>query len=415
MAFEITMPVVGLMMDTGTITRWLKKEGDAVTKGEEISEMETDKMSSPIEAPADGVLLKILAPEGTELPPGALLGFVGNPGEDVGVLVSGGATRAAVPAQVETPGAFGPGAFEPGTQAATQCEKGGLVRISPLAKKIARDNGLEYSALTGSGPQGRIVRKDVEQALAAVPVVAPIAAPAPVAAVMPCEGDEVIPYSGMRKAVGENMSRSWQVAPRVTHNTNVHIGKLLEVRAMINEGREKEKTVSVTDLLVRVVARSLKLCPFMNASLSGNRIIRHGAINIGVAVAVERGLVVPVIQWADKKTLDQVRAEIRQLAEKARNGGLAAEEMQSGTFTISNLGAYNSVDHFSPIINQPESAILGVGRTVDTLALVNGVVVSRPLMGLSLTFDHRVIDGAPAAEYLRVLMDIIEDPIKYLL
>lgn len=415
MASEITMPVVGLMMDTGTITKWLKKEGDTVTKGEEISEMETEKMSSPIESPADGVLLKIIAPEGSELPPGALLGIIGQPGEDISSF-TGSPVPAIASAQPPTSAPANAVATPVAeTQAVKPAGQVGLVRISPLAKKIARDNGFDYTVLVGSGPQGRIVRKDVEQALASGPVVAPAAVAIPATTIMPQDGDEVIPYSGMRKAIGENMSRSWQVAPRVTHNTSVDIRRLLEVRAMINAGREKENKVSITDLLVRIVAKSLKMCPFMNASLSGNQIIRHGAINVGVAVAVDRGLVVPVIKWADKKNLDQVNAELRQLAGKARDIGLSAEDMQGGTFTISNLGAYNSVDHFSPIINQPESAILGIGRTVDTLALVDGEVVSRPMMGLSLTFDHRVIDGAPAANYLRILMDIIEDPIKYLL
>jgi len=411
-AFEIKMPVVGLMMDTGIITRWIKKEGDVVKKGEEISEMETDKMSSPIEAPGDGVLLKIIAPEGSELPPGALLGIIGQPGEDIGTI-----TSEAAPVELEPGKETALASAKTEAPFLRQIEKVGLVRISPLAKKIAREHDLDYAAITGSGPLGRIVRKDVDQALFAAKPAAAISPTisAPAVADMPQNGDEIIPYTGMRKAIGENMSRSWQIAPRVTHHTSVDISKLKELRTMINESREKENQVSVTDLLIRVVAKSLKLRPFINASLADNQIIRHTAINIGVAVAVERGLVVPVIKDADKKNLDQVHSELRLLAEKAKESRLSAEEMQGGTFTISNLGAYNSVDHFSPIINQPESAILGVGRTVDTLAMEGEIIVSRPTMGLSLTFDHRVIDGAPAAEYLRVLMDIIENPIKYLL
>lgn len=410
MAYEVRMPVVGLMMDQGLLGEWNVNEGDTVKKGDEVCSMETDKMSSPIEAPGDGILLKIVAPAGSELPPGALLGVIGEQGEDISAILA---------KKDEVPDAEGEKKEEAKTENALASVENireekdivkGRVKISPLAKKIALQNEIDYKTLKGTGPQGRIVRKDVEAAIesrnsTAGPSMVRIAA----------AEDSYHPYKGMRKAVGENMLKSWGSVPKVTFSGSVDASTFLAVRRMVNEGAAKEEKISVTDMLVKAAARSLELQPGINASLEGDQILVHGNVNIGVAVAVERGLVVPVLKDANLKSLRQISTELKVLIDKARANKLTAEDMQGGTFTISNLGGYRSVDYFTPIINQPESAILGVGRTVDTPVAVNGNVEIRPMMGLSFAADHRVIDGAPAAEYLRCLMDIIENPMKYLL
>jgi len=382
MAAQITMPKLGLSMKTGTVAKWLKNEGDSVKKGEPVVEIMTEKITNTVEAPEDGVLLKIVAAKGAKLPIGALLGVIGSEGEDITNLLAGATagTAAAVPAA--------PAAGE-------------RVKISPAARKLAEENGIDYRRIKGTGPEGRITREDVERA---------IAEGVPSADDRPAL--EVIPYEGMRRAIGDNMANSWAVAPKVTHHTSVDMSGMLALRKSINNGVKDKDEVSITDLLVKAVARALEMKPKLNATLDGEEIKVLKDINIGVAVALPDGLIVPVVRNANQKSLYQVSKEIKDLAKRARKNKLEPDEMTGGTFTITNLGAYGSVDWFTPIINQPESAILGVGRTVEKPVVVDGQIVIRPMMGLSLAFDHRVIDGAPAAEFLKVLIDLIENPHK---
>ncbi|MCR4441511.1 MAG: dihydrolipoamide acetyltransferase family protein [Peptococcaceae bacterium] len=382
--FEIRMPKMGLTMTTGTVVKWHKKEGDPVKKGEEILDISTEKITNTVEAPADGVLIKIIAPEGTELPIGGLLGLIGSPGEKAGEEISGGIKEAG---------------------------GGERIKITPAAAKLAREMGVDCTLLAGTGPGGRITREDVEKAAAQV---RSVQAPSEGGDKKPVSG-EFIPYTGMRKAIGDNMSRSWATAPKVTHHVSVDVSRLLELRKMINEDLDEMSRVSITDLLIKIAAKALEMKPSINVSLEGGSIKLFKDINIGVAVALENGLVVPVVKNAGKKSLLQVSAKVRELAQKARENRLSLEEMSGGTFTITNLGAYGSVDFFTPIINQPESAILGVGRVVQAPAVIEGQVVPRPMMGLSLAFDHRVIDGAPAAEFLAVLIKMIERPLAAIL
>lgn len=403
---------MGLTMTTGVVVKWLKKEGDAVNKGEELLEIATEKITNTVEAPADGVLLKIVAPEETELPIGGLLGFIGQAGERIelaGVEQQSEKTAQAPEREVyrDSPGERSPGAGE-------------RVKITPAAAKLAKEIGFDYTRLAGTGPGGRITREDVEHAVArAQDFSADSPAEKPVGKETAGPGGaalyDLIPYSGMRKAIGDNMSRSWAAAARVTHHVAVNIAKLLEFRKMINEDLENEGKVSLTDLLIKITARALEIRPDINVSLDGSNIKIMKEINIGVAVALEKGLVVPVVKNANKQSLFQVSAQVRDLARKARENRLSLDEMSGGTFTVTNLGAYGSVDFFTPIINQPESAILGIGRTVETPVVIDGQVTVRPMMGLSLAFDHRVIDGAPAAEFLAVLIKLLEKPAKAVL
>ena len=383
MATVIAMPKLGLSMKTGTVGKWLKKEGDAVKKGEAIVEVMTEKITNKVEAPADGTLLKIVSQKGAKLPVGGLMGVIGEAGEDITAALS----SAGAPA-------------EAGAAAAAPAP-GGKVKISPAARKLAEENGIDYSRITGTGPEGRITREDVENAIAN--------------GVGPAddrEALEVQPYEGMRKAIGDNMANSWTIAPKVTHMVDVDMTGMLALRKSVNEGLSDKEKVSVTALLIKAIARAIEIKPRVNSILDGDQVKTLKEINIGMAVALDDGLIVPPIKNANTKKLNDVNKEVKDLAKRGRKNKLNPDEMVGSTFTITNVGAYNSVDHFTPIINQPEVAILGIGRTIEKPVVVNGQIVIRPMMGLSLAFDHRVVDGAPAAEYLAVLIDLIEHPHK---
>ncbi len=380
MATAIAMPKLGLSMKTGTVGKWLKNEGDAIKSGEPVVEVLTEKITNKVEAPADGILLKIVAPKGTKLPIGGLLGVIGEAGEDISALLA------------EAPAAEGGKA---------PAAAGGKVKISPAARKMAEEQGIDYTRIAGTGPQGRITKEDVEKAIEE--------------GIAPADDRptlEVIPYEGMRKAIGDNMAQSWAVAPKVTHHISVDMTEILALRQKVNEGAKKRDRVSITDFLVKAVARALELRPNINVTLDGDQVKVLKDINIGVAVALDDGLIVPVVRNANEKCLADINKEVKDLAKRTRKNQLNPDEMTGGTFTVTNLGAYGSVDWFTPIINQPESAILGVGRTVQKPVVVDGEIVIRPMMGLSLAFDHRIIDGAPAAEFLAVLVELIENPHK---
>lgn len=405
MANEIRMPKMGLTMTTATVGKWLKNEGDPVSAGEAVVEVMTDKITNVVEASEDGVLLKIIAPEGSEWEASALLAYTGAAGEAV---PAGGESSA--PAKPEpqaqaqaAPAAEGPAAPAPAVPA------GGRVFITPIARKIAREKGLDISQLKGTGPGGRIVRKDAEAAMTAEST-----AQSPQTALATQEADvlERVPYTGMRKAVGTHMSESASSVPRVTHHTTVPMDTLLALRSRLNEGREKEDRFTVTDLLVKITAVALSRYPAMNAHFTGTEVVRMRPVHMGVAVAVEEGLVVPVIRNAEAKSLSAISREIKDMVVRAQSRSLGQEELSGGTFTISNVGGYRSVDLFTPVINLPQVGILGIGRTIDAPWVEDGMLVVKPLMGLSLTFDHRAIDGAPAAEFLAVLNGLIADPLS---
>jgi len=396
MATPITMPKLGLTMKTGTISKWMKNEGDKVKKGEYLLEVTTEKITNKIESKADGVLLKIVAPKGSKLPVGALIGIIGEAGEDITSIIAEAAAKG--PAAVKTNAARGvSGAARP-KLLAEELEK---IRISPAARKMAEENGVDYTQIVGTGPEGRITKEDVEKAIAE--------------GVGLEETDdrptlEVIPYEGMRQAIGENMAKSWSSNARVTHHVKVDMSEIITLRKKMNEGVAEKNKISVTAILAKAVARALEINPCVNASFTGSEIKIWQDINIGMAVAISGGLIVPVIRDANKKRLTDVNKEIADLAKRARKNKLQIDEMSGATFTITNLGGYGSVDFFTPIINPPEVAILGIGRTTEQPAVVNGQVVARPLMGISLVFDHRIVDGAPAAEWLAGLIGLIENP-----
>ncbi|MEN6568355.1 MAG: dihydrolipoamide acetyltransferase family protein [Veillonellales bacterium] len=394
MATAVNMPKLGLSMKEGIVGKWLKNEGDSVKKGEDLLEVMTDKISNKIEAPVEGTLLKIIANKKAKLPVGGLLGIIGSTGEDISQIIAANNTVKTTPAAAKT--AAGKVAM-----AASAAVPGAKVKISPAARALAEANEIDYSQLAGSGPEGRIVKEDIEQAITEKSAAKDSRATI-----------EVLPYEGMRQVIGENMANSWKTAPKVTHHVGVDLTAIQTLRTTINADVKETEKISVTDIVVKAAARALEVHPKINATLNGDEILILQDINIGVAIAIPDGLVVPVVKNANKKSLAEVSKEIKNFAKSARRNKLDPVEMTGGSFTVTNLGGYGSVDYFTPIINQPESAILGVGRTVRKPVAVADQIVIRPIMGLSLSFDHRVIDGAPAAEFLALLIKLIEQPHK---
>ncbi len=384
MATAIVMPKLGLAMKTGTLGKWLKNEGDKVKKSEALVEVMTDKITNKVESPAEGILLKIIAVKGATLPVGGLMGVIGEAGEDISEILASASTPAAAAAP----------------QAASAAP-GGKVKISPAARKLAEEAGIDYTRIAGTGPEGRITKEDVEQAIES--------------GVGPADDRptvKVTPYEGMRRAIGENMLASWTSNAKITEHVSVDMSGILALRSTLNQGAKDKDKISVTAILTKAVAKAIEINPVVNMTLDGDQVKTLKDINIGMAVAVPDGLIVPVVRKANEKTLAVVNAEINDLAKRGRRNKLMPDEMSGATFTITNLGGYGSVDWFTPIINPPESAILGVGRTIDKPVVVNKEIVVRPMMGLSLSVDHRIIDGAPAAEWLATLIALIENPYK---
>ncbi|NLG58315.1 MAG: 2-oxo acid dehydrogenase subunit E2 [Clostridiales bacterium] len=407
MSKQILMPQYGLTMEEGAVEKWLIKEGDVINEGDVIAEIVTDKLTNDLVSEVGGTVLKLVAPEGEDIPVKGVLAIVGEPGEQVNLEEDQPeASQAPVP---EAPAPAAPGKLLEQPLAA-----GGRIKISPFAKKIAEKNQLDYSRLAGSGPSGRIVAKDVEAALAtgalssAAPAIPASPPPAPMA------GDEVVKMSKMRKIVAERMSASAREIPAVSQDIKADVTKLLALRAQINEGRENR--VSLNDFVLKAVAKSLRAHMEVNASLDGaGGIIRHHEINVGMAVAVPGGLMVPVIRGADTKSLEALSNEAKDLAVRARDSSLDASQLQGSTFSVSNLGMYG-ITSFTPIINQPNAAILGVCAVEDVVALdKEGQLYNKKMMTLSLTYDHRLLDGAEAAEFQKTLKTLLEDPLQVIL
>lgn len=415
MAFEIKMPQLGLTMEEGTVAQWLKQEGDTVAKGDVLLEITTDKLTSEIESEADGVLLKIVAKEGEDVPVKGLLGYIGEAGETVGDAAPAAAPAAAAPAPAEVPAAA------PAPAPAAKAD-GSRIRISPLARKTAAKMGVDYQNLTGSGPSGRIVQKDILAVAEAAkqqpaPVAkAPAATPAPAAKSGELElmdGDEVVKLAGMRKVVAERMAKSAREIPTVTQNVKIDVTKLVAFRKQINETSGQK--FSMNDFILKAVANALRANPHILVSIDGNQIIKRAHVNLGMAVALDDGLIVPVIRDADKLSLSQISATAKDLAVRARENKLAMDEYKGSTFTISNLGMFG-VETFDPIINQPDAGILGVCAVQDELDMDDeGKIFKKQVMRISFTFDHRLIDGAVAAKFELAIKELLEDPMRILL
>ena len=411
MATPLPMPKLGLTMEEGTILKWRKGEGEAVEKGEIILDIQTDKVEYEVESPGGGLILKTLAGEGAVVPCGTDIAVIGEAGEDISGF-EGEPDKA--PEKAETTVADAPATPPPAPVPApvpaaplpAQTAPAGRVFASPAARRVARELGIDYRVLTGSGPGGRIVQADVRAAAASGLPAAPAAAASGPAAVA-----SSTPLAGMRKIIADRMLASWSQVPRITMQAEVDLTNLLAVREASRQAWENDLgvRVSINDLILFYTARAVRRCPAVNVRLAENALEQMRDVNIGVAVAVEQGLMVPVIRGADQKSIDAISRESRALAEAARAGALGLDALEGGTFTISNLGAYG-VDHFSAIINHPESAILSVGAARERAVVRNGEVVARTTAYVGINADHRLVDGAPAAEFLATLKDMLEHP-----
>ena len=410
MAFEILMPQLGLTMEEGTVTQWLKQEGDPVKAGEAVLEITTDKLTNEVTSEHDGVLLKIVAQEGEDIPVKGLLGYIGQAGEQVGDTAA--PAPAAAPAQASA---------APATPAAAPAAapSGVRIRISPYARKLAAGMGVDYSHLTGSGPSGRIVSKDIlaaaeaQKAAPAAPAAAP-AAPAPKKGGLELmDGDTVVKLSGMRKVVAERMLQSHTEIPPVTQNTKVDVTALMQFRKSLAETAGKK--FSVNDLILKATAKVLRQHPEILVSYDNGQIIQRAHVNLGMAVALDAGLIVPVIRDADKMGLEELAAKAKDLATRAKDNQLTTDEYKGSTFSVSNLGMFG-IETFTPIVNQPDAGILGVCAIQDELVMDDeGSISKHQIMRLSFTFDHRLIDGAVAAKFIMDLRDLLQSPMNILL
>jgi pyruvate dehydrogenase E2 component (dihydrolipoyllysine-residue acetyltransferase) len=384
-------------MEAGTIVRWLKSEGDQVEKGEPLYELDTDKVTQEVEAEASGVLIKILAGEGEEIEVGKRIAVIGEEGEDVAVEVD---------EDEQEEGSPGPARDEErerGREASTEerdaeeketARADGRIKASPLARRIARERSIDLPSLRGTGPEGRIVAEDVERA-----ATAPAHATAGAA---PLEA-EVVPLTSLRKTIARRLTQAWE-APAFQISMSADMTRALALRE-----RLREEKVTVTDVLTKLSAIALLRHREVNAQFADDELRIFPSAHIGLAVATERGLIVPVIRECERKSLVQLAAERGEIVQRTREGKLAKEDLEGGTFTISNLGMYG-VEIFTAVLNPPQAAILAVGAIEEKAVVEDGELVARPLMAMTLTCDHRAVDGAKAAEFLRELKTLLEEP-----
>ncbi len=442
--------MLGQTMEEGTIIKWFKQEGESVGKGEPLLEVMTDKVNMEVESPDSGILRKIIAqPDETIaiMAPIAILGTADEPIEALlaEALGAPGPTPAAAP---EAPVTAAPA---PALSVDVPPSSPDRVFISPRARRLAHDSGVQIDALSGrgTGPDGRIVEKDVRAYLAetasdaarATPLAAKVAADkginireivgsgpggkvlrddvlqaaSPSVSIPGLKG-QIIPFTGMRKMVADAVAKSAQTAPHVTLTAEIDMTEAVKVRGQIVSEFERKygARVSFTDFIIKAAARAILDHPIINASLQGSEIRIPEQVNVGVAVALEDGLIVPVVKNADGKSLAQVSSELKALVEKAKAGALSGEDISGGTFSITNLGTYG-IDVFNPIITPGQSAILGVCRIVEKPVVVERRMEVRSMMNLCLSFDHRVMDGAPAAQYLQRLKELLESPYQLLI
>lgn len=432
MADYIVMPKLGFDMREGVLNNWLKQVGEMVNKGDVVAEIESDKATLELESQVGGVLLHLIHSPGDVVPVGANMAIVGESGEDVsGLIGSGGAAAAPAPAAASAAQAAAPAAAEesypPAPAADTapaQAADGAFpagVKATPVARRIAEEHKVDLLRVQGSGPEGRIRKADVEAFLASPqPAASPAPTPAPqpavpVPAVMPVagDGDEEIPLTRLRQAIGRRMVESKTTVPHFYVTNEIDMVAALALRKQVNETLPDEQKVSVNDLIVKAAALALRDFPNLNAAFAGDKIIRHNRINVGSAVAVEGGLLTIVQKDTDTSTLSKVAADNRAMIARAREGKVKPDDVEGGTFTISNLGAFD-VDHFIAIINPPDAAILAIGSAREVPVVVNGQLAVGTRMKATISADHRVTDGAEAARFMQRFKALLEQPLRLL-
>lgn len=410
----ILLPALSPTMSEGRLTKWLKKEGDKINSGDAIAEVETDKSNLEIEASDSGTLLKIVVPGGESAPIGGVIGWVGKPGE---AIPDAPATAPAAPAPAPAPAKAAPAPVAaaipppPPKKAAPAPVAAERLRASPLAKKIAETQGLDLAGVAGSGPNGRIVKRDVEEALAApkpgTSAGRTIIRSAPGVRQPP----DALPITTMRKVIAQRLG---EVKPGVPHfylNIDVEMDQALKLR---EEAKSQELKVSVNDIIVKACAIAVRRFPRINQIFAGDHIEQLHTVDVGVAVAIEDGLITPIVRDADQKGLAEIGEEVRALAERAKKKALKPEEYSGGSITVSNLGMFG-IDSFIAVLNPPQAAILAVGKVEPKVVVREGQMVIRQMMSITLSGDHRVIDGAVGAQYLQELRGLLEHPLRLVL
>jgi pyruvate dehydrogenase E2 component (dihydrolipoamide acetyltransferase) len=411
MAETIHMPKLGFDMAEGTLIRWVKKEGEAVKKGEVLAEIETDKATVEVESLASGVVRKQLVEEGAVVPVNTPIAIVGTADEKIEEITLVGDKRSGVGSQpkVEVVAGAKPASIPEAVPATVA----GPVRASPLAKKIAHDRSVDLSRIQGSGPGGRIVRRDIESVLSIQPsavserqtntVQRPLSA-----------ADETVGLTKLRQAIARRMAEAKATIPHFYVTHEYKMDALMEMRVQFNRIVPENEKLSVNDFIIKAVALTLRQFPNLNASLNGNSVLQHGQVNIGVAVSVEGGLLTIVCKDADAKPLRQIAAEVRAMATRARDGKVKPDDIEGSTFSISNLGMYD-VENFVAIINPPEAAILAIGSAREVAVVDGGAVKSGWRMKATISVDHRVSDGVEAAKFMRALTAYLEEPLRLVL
>jgi pyruvate dehydrogenase E2 component (dihydrolipoamide acetyltransferase) len=451
MPINILMPALSPTMEKGNLAKWLKKEGDKVKSGDVIAEIETDKATMEVEAVDEGTLAKILVPEGTQdVPVNDVIAVLAGDGEDVKAAGAGAgappkpaaateAPAAAKPAPAPTPApspapaakAAAPAAAAPAPQAtapALQTNGHGRIFSSPLARRLAKEAGIELARINGSGPHGRVIARDVEQAKSGKGLKAPAAAPAGAPAIAPGMSDkqiralyedgsyEVIPHDGMRRTIAQRLTASVQTIPHFYLTMDCNIGLLVEAREQINAAAPKDKDgkpaykLSVNDFVIKALALALQRIPNANVSWTDGGMLKHGHSDVGVAVAMPGGLITPIIRKAETKPVSVISGEMKDFAARARARKLKPEEYQGGTTAVSNLGMYGIKD-FTAVINPPHATILAVGAGEERAIVKNGKIEAAQMMSVTLSCDHRAVDGALGAELLGAFKMLIENPV----
>ena len=408
MAKIIEMPKLGFDMAEGTLINWVKSEGEHIEKGEILAEIETDKATVQVESSDSGILFKQLVKANTTLPIGSPIAIIAEDGENVNLdeLLAG------QPKAKESTSLPQPERTEQASSAKEDTGEETLserIKVSPLARNIAEKNSIDLSTIRGSGPGGRIVKRDVENAPQA-----PVSTEVLISKPEIISGkDQEIPVSRLRAAIGKRMQESNQNIPHFFITRSYDVADLLKTRKQMNEEQKEDKKISINDFIIRATALTLRVYPNLNASLTGNGILLHGDINIGVAVSVENGLLTVVVRNADQKSLLQIAQEARESAGRAREGKPRSEDIEGSTFTISNLGMY-AVDDFIGIINPPETAILAIGSAQEMPVVENGSLKAGWRMKATISADHRITDGAEAARFMQHLGLYLEQPWRLL-
>jgi pyruvate dehydrogenase E2 component (dihydrolipoamide acetyltransferase) len=444
MATKVIMPKLSPTMEEGQLSRWLKKEGDKVSMGEPLAEIDTDKATMEMQALGNGVLRKILIQEGESAPLGQLIAIIGEPDEDISSVTSEAAatqpTKAPPAADASTAEAAKPEAAPAsaleesqtkpeadvsgnggGASQPVEVASGGRLIVSPLAARMAAEAGLDLRSVNGSGPSGRIIKRDIERAIAAKPAAAPADSAASTSRLRAIDGGAVQqtafpastyhdePASEMRRTIAKRLVTSLGPIPHFFLTSEIEMDRAADMRNSIKE-LEPDLKISVNDIIIKVAAAALIQHPQVNASFQDKVVRYYDHADIGVAVAIPDGLITPIVRSADQKSLSEIAGEVRDLAERARNRKLRPEEFMGATFSISNLGMFG-IDEFTAVINPPEGAILAVGAMTPKPVVRNNEIVVRQMMRVTLSCDHRVIDGATGAKFLQTFKKILENPL----